>query len=132
MILGLRGVKTCPRVGRCGVQNSCLTTGGHNLGFSRFSAVVTSHDADWVRQGLDGDQNTEAQEAALRAAGCVRVYTDQASGSKSDRPQLAAALEYLNAGDTLVVWRLDRLGRSLPHLVEVVRSLGDGEWSSGL
>ncbi|WP_448812165.1 recombinase family protein [Agromyces bauzanensis] len=72
-----------------------------------------------------GDQNTEAQEAALRAAGCSRVFTDQASGSKADRPQLTAALDHLNAGDTLVVWRLDRLGRSLPHLVEVVRSLGD-------
>lgn len=72
-----------------------------------------------------GDQNTEAQEAALRAAGCSRVFTDQASGSKADRPQLTAALDHLNAGDTLVVWRLDRLGRSLPHLIEVVRSLGD-------
>lgn len=72
-----------------------------------------------------GDQNTEAQEAALRAAGCVRVFTDQASGAKAARPQLDAALNYLNAGDTLVVWRLDRLGRSLPHLVEVVRLLGD-------
>lgn len=71
------------------------------------------------------DQNTESQEAALRGAGCVRVFTDQASGAKADRPQLTAALDYLNAGDTLVVWRFDRLGRSLPHLVEVVRSLGD-------
>ena len=72
-----------------------------------------------------GDQNTEAQEVALRAAGCARVFTDHASGAKADRPQLTAALSYLNAGDTLVVWRLDRLGRSLPHLVEVVRWLGD-------
>jgi DNA invertase Pin-like site-specific DNA recombinase len=71
------------------------------------------------------DQNPEAQDAALRDAGCVRVFTDHASGSKADRPQLAAALEYLNAGDTLVVWRLDRLGRSLPHLVDVVRKLGE-------
>lgn len=55
----------------------------------------------------------------------MRVFIDQASGAKADRPQLTAALDYLNAGDTLVVWRLDRLGRSLPHLVEVVRSLGD-------
>jgi len=71
------------------------------------------------------DQNPEAQDAALRDAGCVRVFTDHASGSKADRPQLTAALNYLNAGDTLVVWRLDRLGRSLPHRVDVVRELSD-------
>lgn len=72
-----------------------------------------------------GDQNTDAQKAALGDAGCVRIFTDRASGAKADRPQLAAALDYLNPGDTLVVWRLDRLGRSLTHLVEVVHELGD-------
>ena len=72
-----------------------------------------------------GDQNTEAQETALRGAGCVRVFTDHASGARADRPHLDAALAYLNPGDTLVVWRLDRLGRSLSHLIEVVRALGE-------
>lgn len=71
------------------------------------------------------DQNPESQIDALRQAGCARVFTDHASGAKSSRPQLDAALDYLRDGDTLTVWRLDRLGRSLPHLIEVVQALGD-------
>lgn len=72
------------------------------------------------------DQNPELQIDALKAAGCQKIYTDEGiSGSKSDRPQLNAALDNLREGDTLVVWRLDRLGRSLPHLIEVVMGLGD-------
>ena len=51
------------------------------------------------------------------------LYADVASGAKAARPGLAEALDYLRAGDTLVVWRLDRLGRSLSHLIEVVRAL---------
>ncbi len=57
---------------------------------------------------------------ALTKADCGRVFTETASGSKSDRPVLKEAIEYIRAGDTLVVWRLDRLGRSLQHLIEVV------------
>lgn len=71
------------------------------------------------------DQNPEAQIDALRQAGCARVFTDHASGAQASRPQLDAALDYLREGDTLTVWRLDRLGRSLPHLIEVVQALGD-------
>ena len=63
------------------------------------------------------------QKDALREAGCKRLYTDVASGAKAARPGLAEALDYVRAGDTLVVWRLDRLGRSLSHLIEVVRGL---------
>lgn len=69
------------------------------------------------------DQDTHPQVEALRQAGCERVYTEYASGARSDRPQLAAALDYLRAGDQLVVARLDRLGRSLPHLIAVVDEL---------
>lgn len=69
------------------------------------------------------DQNLDLQVGALTEAGCVRVFTDTASGTRTDRPQLAAAIDYLRPGDTLTVWRLDRLGRSLKHLVETVSSL---------
>jgi len=64
------------------------------------------------------------QEDALRAAGCQRIWSDPASGTPTDRPQLAAVFDHLRAGDTLVVWRLDRLGRSLPHLIETIGELG--------
>lgn len=69
------------------------------------------------------DQNPAAQVDALEAAGCARVFTDHVSGTRGSRPQLDAALDYLRAGDVLVVWRLDRLGRSLPHLLDLVQRL---------
>ncbi|WP_411194455.1 recombinase family protein [Rhodococcus erythropolis] len=69
------------------------------------------------------DQNPELQLDALNAAGCFRVWTDNASGVKTDRPELAAVMDALRPGDTLVVWRLDRLGRSLAHLIETVDAL---------
>lgn len=71
------------------------------------------------------DQNLDLQVDALTQAGCVRIFTDKASGTRTDRPQLAAALDYARPGDTLIVWRLDRLGRSLKHLVETVSGLDD-------
>lgn len=71
------------------------------------------------------DQNTEAQEEALRRAGCARIYRDIASGALSERSGLEQCLEDLSEGDTLIVWKLDRLGRSLPHLVQVVTLLKD-------
>ena len=69
------------------------------------------------------EQDTALQTDALRNAGCERVFEDTASGAKADRPGLADALAYLRDGDVLVVWRLDRLGRSLPHLIETVGKL---------
>lgn len=71
------------------------------------------------------DQNADLQEDALSKAGCEKVFTDKASGAQADRPQLEAALSYLREGDVLVVWRLDRLGRSLKHLITVVSDLED-------
>lgn len=65
------------------------------------------------------------QHDALRDAGCVRMYIDRASGAKTDRPELTRALERLEPGDVLVAARLDRLGRSLPHLIDVVRELNE-------
>jgi len=73
------------------------------------------------------DQNLELQSEALEQAGCDRIYTDQLSGTRTDRPGLTEALDYARPGDTLVVWKLDRLGRSMPHLVETARDLEDRE-----
>ena len=69
------------------------------------------------------EQDSALQTDALRKAGCEKIFEDVVSGVKVDRPGLAAALAYLRNGDGLVVWRLDRLGRSLPHLIETVSSL---------
>lgn len=69
------------------------------------------------------DQNLDLQRDALQAAGVERAFEESASGADRDRPELGAALDYMRAGDTLVVWRLDRLGRSLSHLLSVVEGL---------
>jgi DNA invertase Pin-like site-specific DNA recombinase len=68
-------------------------------------------------------QNPALQHDALTGAGCIRVFADVASGAKTDRPQLAAALDYLRSGDVLVVWQLDRLGRNMRHLIDTVNAL---------
>jgi len=71
------------------------------------------------------DQNLALQHDALKAAGCERIFADQGiSGSVADRPGLDRALKALTAGDALVVWKLDRLGRSLAHLVQTIADLG--------
>jgi DNA invertase Pin-like site-specific DNA recombinase len=81
---------------------------GHLLGYARVSTT---------------DQHPDLQVDALTQAGCYRVFTDRASGARADRPQLTAVLDQLRPGDTLVVWKLDRLGRSLRHLVDTVTGL---------
>ena len=81
---------------------------GHLLGYARVST---------------GDQSPDLQLDALHAAGCYRVFADTASGALVARPELAKVLDQLRPGDTLVVWKLDRLGRSLRHLLEVVGDL---------
>jgi DNA invertase Pin-like site-specific DNA recombinase len=80
----------------------------HLLGYARVSTT---------------EQNPDLQVDELTAAGCWKVWTDHASGALDRRPQLDAVLEQLRPGDTLVVWRLDRLGRSLRHLIDVVSGL---------
>ena len=79
-----------------------------NVGYVRVSTV---------------DQDPALQLDALRAAKCVKVFEDRASGARADRPGLLAALDYVRDGDVLTVWKLDRLGRSLPHLIETVAAL---------
>jgi len=72
-----------------------------------------------------GDQNLEMQVKALEEAGCKKIFTEKASGAQRDRPELSAALEYMrpHEGDVLVVWKLDRLARSLKQLIETVEDL---------
>lgn len=82
----------------------------HLLGYARVSTV---------------EQNADLQRDALKAAGCYRIFVDTASGKLDERPQLTAVLDQLRPGDTLVVWRLDRLGRSLRHLIETVTGLAE-------
>jgi DNA invertase Pin-like site-specific DNA recombinase len=81
---------------------------GHLLGYARV---------------LTGDQSPDLQLDALRAAGCYRVFVDTASGALAARPELGTVLDQRRPGDTLVVWKLDRLGRSLRHLIDTVGEL---------
>src|SRR5215207_6939014 len=84
-------------------QGSATVSGmGHLMGYARVST---------------NDQQPQLQVDALERAGCYRVFTETASGARTDRPTLAQLLDQLRSGDTLVVWKLDRLGRSLRHLV---------------
>lgn len=86
------------------------SSAGHLIGYARVSTI---------------EQTPQAQVDALQAAGCVRIFTEHASGAGRERPELAAALDHLNPGDTLVVWRLDRLGRSMRDLLDIVTTLGE-------
>ncbi|WP_198395050.1 recombinase family protein [Brevibacterium yomogidense] len=81
---------------------------GHALGYARVST---------------GEQDASLQHDELTAAGCYRVFTDTASGSLESRPELNKVLDQLRPGDTLVVWRLDRLGRSIRHLIDQLAAL---------
>jgi DNA invertase Pin-like site-specific DNA recombinase len=69
------------------------------------------------------EQTLNLQQDALTKAGCTKIFTDTASGAKTERKGLDEALNYVRKGDTLVVWRLDRLGRSLPHLISTMTDL---------
>ncbi len=83
-----------------------------NIGYARVSTV---------------DQHLHMQQDALRQADCKEVFTDIASGAKTARPglELENALEYIREGDTLIVWKLDRLGRSIQHLIETIKALNE-------
>ncbi|MDH6238404.1 recombinase family protein [Cryobacterium sp. CG_9.6] len=83
---------------------------GHLLGYARVSTT---------------DQDASLQVDALNAAGCYRVFVDTISGSIDQRPELGKLLDQLRPGDTLVVWRLDRLGRSIRHLIDQLSLLSE-------
>ena len=92
-------------------QGSATVSGrGHLLGCARVSTT---------------DQHPQLQVDTLQRAGCYRVFTETASGAAVNRPTLEQLLDQLRPGDTLVVWKLDRLGRSLRHLVDTVTGLAD-------
>jgi DNA invertase Pin-like site-specific DNA recombinase len=92
-------------------QGSATVPGmAHLLGYARVSTT---------------DQQPQLQVDALERAGCYRVFTETASGARADRPVLEQLLDQLRPGDTLVVWKLDRLGRSLRHLVDTVTGLAE-------
>ena len=78
-----------------------------NIGYARVSTL---------------EQNLDLQIDALKKSGCEKIVTDEISGSVSERPGLSKLKEILREGDTLVVWRLDRLGRSLKHLIEIINN----------
>ena len=71
------------------------------------------------------DQKLDLQHDALRAAGCERIFDEKISGTRARLPSREELLEYARAGDVVIVWKLDRLGRSLRDLIEIVRTLGD-------
>ena len=71
------------------------------------------------------DQTLDLQKDALENIGCTKIFTDTASGAQAERKGLEEALEFLREGDTLVVWKLDRLGRSLKHLIETITTLNN-------
>ena len=88
----------------------------------RNSSVNTASLVGYARVSTP-EQSLELQEKALKKQRCIKIFTDVASGKRGDRPGLEAALEFLREGDTLVVWKLDRLGRSVQHLIEIVNEL---------
>src|SRR5205807_954940 len=71
------------------------------------------------------DQTLNLQKDALEKIGCSKIFTDTASGAATERKGLAEALEYVREGDSLVVWKLDRLGRSLKHLIDTISKLNN-------
>ena len=73
------------------------------------------------------DQNLDLQKKALKEAGCKKIYEDQVSGLIAERPGLSQALEQLRAGDTFVVWKLDRLGRNVKNLIDFVTNLEENK-----
>jgi DNA invertase Pin-like site-specific DNA recombinase len=81
---------------------------GYKIGYARVSTL---------------DQNLALQQDALREARCVKIFIEQMSGAVTDRPALREALEYARSGDTLIVWKLDRLARSMKQLIETIEML---------
>jgi DNA invertase Pin-like site-specific DNA recombinase len=77
----------------------------------------------FTRRVSTADQNPQLQLDALATEDCLKVHTDRASGTKADRPQWTACLAALRPGDTLVIWRIDRLGRNLRDLIDIVTTL---------
>ena len=109
------GNRSCQRTGVGGLFYSSIMSGGaaargYRLGYARVSTL---------------EQDPQLQLDALAGAGVDEVFVDHASGVLAERPELARLMGRLRPGDTLVVWRLDRLGRSTSHLLQTVSNLGE-------
>lgn len=89
-----------------------MSTNSHKIGYARVSST---------------EQNLDLQRDALNEAGCDQIYEEKISGKSAERPELMNCLRALRAGDTLIVWRLDRLGRSLSDLLRIVNDLEERE-----
>ena len=87
-------------------------------------SLVAQCKEDYARVSTD-DQDTAVQVAALKAAGCERIYREKGSGGRWDRPELHRLLDQLRKGDVLVVWKLDRLSRSLRDVLTIMERLGE-------
>jgi hypothetical protein len=125
----------------CELENGCPKNGGlaASTGFVREHCYSTANrtlsvlnkktDKTLLMTAIGyarvstGDQDTALQLDALKKAGCEKLFEDKASGVKTDRPGLTEAIRYARDGDTLTVWKLDRLGRSMKHLIEIVTEL---------
>ena len=92
---------------------------GHKRGTVHGNDIIEAMNIGYARVSTI-DQQTNLQTDALQKAGCERIYIDHASGAKASRPELDRMLEALRPGDTVIVWRLDRLGRNLEHLIRLV------------
>jgi DNA invertase Pin-like site-specific DNA recombinase len=90
------------------VESIEVAWGGVHVGYTRVSTVA---------------QTLEQQNAALEAAGVTKLFSDVMSGARDDRPGLAALMDYVREGDTVVVWKLDRLGRNMIHVLQTVKEL---------
>jgi DNA invertase Pin-like site-specific DNA recombinase len=97
-------------VGQGNTLEKDLRVGGARVGYTRVSTVA---------------QTLDQQNAALEAAGVTKMFSDTMSGARDDRPGLAALLDYVRPGDTVVVWKLDRLGRNMIHILQTVKELTD-------
>jgi DNA invertase Pin-like site-specific DNA recombinase len=96
----------------------------------RFNSYIDTHssvDCEFMKIGYcrvsTQSQSDDLQLDALKRAGCERIFSEKASGAKADRPELAKALDYARAGDVIVVWKLDRLARSMRQLIETMELL---------
>ena len=97
------------------------------IGFRFCYKITMSRKRGWVQIGYARvsamDQRVDVQLDALKSAGCKKIFSDKMSGARADRPGLAEAVAYGREGDVLVVWRLDRMGRTLPHLIATIHDL---------
>jgi DNA invertase Pin-like site-specific DNA recombinase len=106
------------------VQQPVYQSNVHQLGAQQVSSqgVMKIALIGYARVST-GDQTLDLQRDALRAAGCIDIYEEYASGARVARPELSAALRACREGDMLVIWKLDRLGRNTKHLIEIAEDL---------